>query len=116
MFPTFLASLLLPVYHAAGVPAIAGVPTVDNIPLTRVSTSFRILLLLMFPAVPILSCAAVDPADLVNLTTVNVPGIYCCGSESGSGSFGSTRFWPPGSGSFYHHAKIVRKTLIPNIL
>jgi hypothetical protein len=50
----------------------------------------------------------------------------CCGS-------GSTCFWPPGSGStsqryssgsgsgsgsgsFYHHAKIVRKTMIPNIL
>ncbi len=25
-------------------------------------------------------------------------------------------FGPPGSGSFCHHAKIVRKTLIPNIL
>jgi hypothetical protein len=25
-------------------------------------------------------------------------------------------FGPPGSGSFYHHAKIVRKSLIPNIL
>jgi hypothetical protein len=25
-------------------------------------------------------------------------------------------FGPPGSGSFYHHAKIVRKTLIPTIL
>jgi hypothetical protein len=24
-------------------------------------------------------------------------------------------FWPPGSGSFYHHAKIVRKTLSPTI-
>jgi hypothetical protein len=25
-------------------------------------------------------------------------------------------FGPPGSGSFYHHAKIVRNTLIPTIL
>jgi hypothetical protein len=25
-------------------------------------------------------------------------------------------FGPPGSGSFYHQAKIVRKTLIPNFL
>jgi hypothetical protein len=25
-------------------------------------------------------------------------------------------FVPPGSGSFYYHAKIVRKTLIPTIL
>jgi hypothetical protein len=25
-------------------------------------------------------------------------------------------FGPPGSGSFYHHAKIVRKTLIPTFL
>jgi hypothetical protein len=25
-------------------------------------------------------------------------------------------FGPPGSGSFYYHAKIVRKTLIPTIL
>ncbi len=56
----------------------------------------------------------------------------CCGSGSESGS-GSTCFGPSGSGStsqrygsgsgscagsgsFYHHAKIVRKTLIPTIL
>jgi len=25
-------------------------------------------------------------------------------------------FWPPGFGSFYHHAKIIRKTLNPTIL
>jgi hypothetical protein len=42
---------------------------------------------------------------------------------SGSGSNGSTCFGPPGSicqrygsGSFYHQAKIVRKTLIPTVL
>ncbi len=51
--------------------------------------------------------------------------VQCCGS----GSTGSTCFWPPGSRSgsisqryeirirsFYHHAKIVRKTLIPTVL
>ncbi len=53
----------------------------------------------------------------------------CCGSESGS--TGSICFWASGSGaiskrygsgsdsgsgSFYHHAKIVRKPLIPTIL
>jgi hypothetical protein len=51
------------------------------------------------------------------------PLMQCCGSgsKSGSGSTGSTCFWPPGSGStsqryesgsgsFYHHAKILRKT------
>jgi hypothetical protein len=38
------------------------------------------------------------------------PGSGSIGQRSGSGSgFGS------GSGSFYHHAKIVRKTLIPTI-
>jgi hypothetical protein len=25
-------------------------------------------------------------------------------------------FWPPGSGSFYHHAKVIRKILNPTIL
>jgi hypothetical protein len=25
-------------------------------------------------------------------------------------------FWPPGSGSFYHHAKIIRKILNPTLL
>jgi hypothetical protein len=29
---------------------------------------------------------------------------------------GSVCFRPPGSGSFYHQAKIVRKTLIPTVL
>jgi hypothetical protein len=40
-----------------------------------------------------------------------LPFDQCCGSgsESGSGSI-SQRY---GSGSFYHHANIVRKTLIP---
>jgi hypothetical protein len=41
------------------------------------------------------------------------------GEECGSGSeSGSTCFGPPGSGSgsFYYHAKIARKTLIPTIL
>jgi hypothetical protein len=33
----------------------------------------------------------------------------CCGSGSGSAS-------ASGSGSFYHHAKIVRKTLIPTFV
>jgi hypothetical protein len=75
VFPIFLASLLLPVYHAAGVPALAGVPSVVNIHFTCVSTSFGALLLLAFPAVPIISCAAVDPAALVVLIAVNVPGI-----------------------------------------
>ncbi len=74
VFPTIMASLLLPVYHAAGVPAVASVPTVDNIPLTRVSTSSGALLLFMFLAVPNISCASVVPAALVVLTTVNVPG------------------------------------------
>jgi hypothetical protein len=41
------------VYHAAGVPAVAGVPTVDNIPITVLSTSFEALLLLVFSAVQI---------------------------------------------------------------
>jgi hypothetical protein len=63
------------VYHAAGVPAIAGVPTVDNISFTHVSISFRVLLLLLFSAVSILSCAAVGPATLVVLTAVNVSEI-----------------------------------------
>jgi hypothetical protein len=62
-----LASLMISA--VVGVPVVAGVPTVDNIPLTRVSTSFGALLLLALPAVPILSCAAVGPA------AVNVPGI-----------------------------------------
>jgi hypothetical protein len=47
------------------------------------------------------------------------------GLRIGSGSTGSTCFGSPGSGSisqmygsgsFYHHAKIVRKTLIPTVL
>jgi hypothetical protein len=40
------------------------------------------------------------------------------GSGSGSTSqrYGSGSCSGSGSGSFYHHAKIVRKTLIPNIL
>ncbi len=53
---------------------------------------------------------------------------YTCGSSNmigflqkhtqcyGSGSVGSEFFGPPGSGSFYHQAKIVRKTLIPTVL
>ncbi len=44
--------------------------------------------------------------------------LQCCGSGSTCfGPSGSTsqRYWS-GSGSFYHHAKIVRKTLIPTIL
>ncbi len=40
------------------------------------------------------------------------PCHQCCGS----GSVGSVCFGPPGSGSFYHQAKIVRKTLIPTLL
>ncbi len=61
---------------------------------------------------------------------VGVPYIQCSGYGSESGS---TCFWPPGSGStsqrygsgsgsgfgsgsFYHHAKIIRKTLNPTIL
>jgi hypothetical protein len=36
----------------------------------------------------------------------------CCGS----GFVGSFCFGPPGSGSLYHHAKIVKKTLIPTVL
>jgi hypothetical protein len=75
VFSRFLASLLLPVYHAADVPAVACVPTVVNIPFICVSTSFLVLLLFAFPAVPILSCAALGPAVLVVLTAVNVPGI-----------------------------------------
>ncbi len=39
-----------------------------------------------------------------------------CNQCSEFGSTGSTCFWPPGSGSFYHHAKIIRKTLNPTIL
>jgi hypothetical protein len=38
----------------------------------------------------------------------------CCGSGAESGSI-SQRYGSV-SGSFYHHAKIVRKTLIPTIL
>ncbi len=50
---------------------------------------------------------------------------WCFESESGSGSTDPHIFGPPGSGSisqrygsgsFFHHAKIVRKTLIPTIL
>ncbi len=33
----------------------------------------------------------------------------------GSGSTSQTQRYGSGSGSFYHHAKIVRKTLIPTI-
>jgi hypothetical protein len=36
---------------------------------------FLVLLLFRFPAVPILSCAAVDLAALDDLTAVSVPGI-----------------------------------------
>ncbi len=36
-----------------------------------------------------------------------------CGSGYGSGTL---VFGPPGSGSFNHQAKIVRKTLIPTVL
>jgi hypothetical protein len=36
------------------------------------------------------------------------------GSGSTSHRYGSGSWY--GSGSFYHHAKIIRKTLIPNIL
>ncbi len=51
----------------------------------------------------------------------HIDKIQCCGS----GSTGSSCFWASwirihysevyGSGSFYHHAKLVRKTLIPTI-
>jgi hypothetical protein len=34
----------------------------------------------------------------------------------GSGSGSASQRYGSGSGSFYHHAKIVRKTLIPTIL
>jgi len=34
----------------------------------------------------------------------------------GSGSGSTSQRYESGSGSFYHHAKIVRKTLIPTIL
>jgi hypothetical protein len=34
----------------------------------------------------------------------------------GSGSGSASQRYGSGSGSFYHHAKIVRKTLIPSIL
>jgi hypothetical protein len=68
-----LASLMMSA--VAGVPALAGVPTIDNIPFTHASNSFWALLLFGFPAVPILSCAAVGPAALVYLTAVNVPGV-----------------------------------------
>jgi hypothetical protein len=54
------------------------------------------------------------------------PIYQCCGSGStffgppGSGStsqrYGSGSCSGSGSGSFYHHAKIVRKTFIPTIL
>ncbi len=57
------------------VPIVAGVPTVDNITLIRVSTRFGVPLLFTFPAVPILSCAAVGPATLVFLIAVKAPGI-----------------------------------------
>jgi hypothetical protein len=50
----------------------------------------------------------------------------CCGSGStssshvfgppGSGSGSTSQRYGSRSGSFYHHAKIVRKTLIPTIL
>ncbi len=38
------------------------------------------------------------------------------GSGSTSQSYGSGSYSGSGSGSFYHHAKIVRKTLIPIVL
>jgi hypothetical protein len=34
----------------------------------------------------------------------------------GSGSGSTSQRYGSGSGSFYHHAKIVRKTLIPTVL
>ncbi len=59
VFPTFLASLLLPVYHAADVPALAGVPTVDNIPITVLSHQFRGPALVGF-----LCCSNISPVLL----------------------------------------------------
>ncbi len=47
------------------------------------------------------------------------PARQCCGSGSvfGPGGSGSvSQMYGSGSGSFYHHAKIVRKTLIPTVM
>ncbi len=69
-----------------GVPSVAVVPAVVNIPPTGVSTSSGVLLMLSaFPNVSVLSCAGVDVVALVALTTVDIPGIFdvelcCCSS------------------------------------
>ncbi len=62
-----------------------------------------------------------------HLLGVNISIGQCCGS--GSAAVWSVRFWASririhykrhrsgsGSGSFYHHAKLVRKPLSPNVL
>jgi hypothetical protein len=56
-----------------GVLAVAVVPTV--VPSTGVSTISRVLLLSALFDVPVLSCAGIDPAVLVFLTVVDLPGI-----------------------------------------
>ncbi len=60
--------------------------------------------------VPIVSFSVADP-DPQDPHVFGPPGSGSTSQRYGSGS-GSCS----GSGSFYHHAKIVRKTLIPNIL
>jgi hypothetical protein len=58
---------------------------------------------------PILLISVADP-DPPDPRVFGPPGSGSTSERYGSGScFGS------GSGSFYHHAKIVRKTLIPTI-
>jgi hypothetical protein len=52
-----------------------------------------------------------------SLTSFNTK-TQCCGSGSESGSVGSIVyvFGPPGSGSIYHQAKIIKKTVILNAM
>ncbi len=57
-----------------------------------------------FTKVPVSSVPYPDPPD---------PHVF---GPPGSGSGSTTQRYGSGSGSFYHHAKIERKTLIPSIL
>ncbi len=68
--------------------------------------------LLQNPEIPIISVADPNP-DPPNPHVFGPPGSGSTsqGYGSGSGSCSGS-----GSGSFYHHAKIVRKTLLPTIL
>ncbi len=76
--------------------------------------AFMIYLFLQNPILPPCSVADPDPNPDPDPPDPHVFGPPGSGSTSQRGGPGSCS--GSGSGSFYHHAKIVRKTLVPTIL